>query len=221
MDGGGLPSPAPPIQGAAGGGGRPGGAGEKRRGRRDGQGWEKLDRNRAGGAVSIRRDRGGSGVQGAGGTAGRSGRAEDGPVRPPTGRGVPSLGSGVWGDPRRGPGLCRRSGGRNAPPSGRQRGWRAPDGSRPPWNWPGGQRGTAGSPEQTGRGRSPFGQDRMSRFSGSMTPHGRWTGSFAGMPGGTTGALPCSERRISIEAGAHALQGLCVAPQPKGVLHRL
>ena len=122
---------------------------------------------------------------------------------------------------RRGPGLCRRSGGRNAPPSGRQRGWRAPDGSRPPWNWPGGQRGTAGSPEQTGRGRSPFGQDRMSRFSGSMTPHGRWTGSFAGMPGGTTGALPCSERRISIEAGAHALQGLCVAPQPKGVLHRL
>ena len=120
-----------------------------------------------------------------------------------------------------GPGLCRRSGGRNAPPSGRQRGWRAPDGSRPPWNWPGGQRGTAGSPEQTGRGRSPFGQDRMSRFSGSMTPHGRWTGSFAGMPGGTTGALPCSERRISIEAGAHALQGLCVAPQPKGVLHRL
>ena len=99
--------------------------------------------------------------------------------------------------------------------------WRAPDGSRPPWNWPGGQRGIAGSPEQTGRGRSPFGQDRMSRFSGSMTPHGRWTGSFAGMPGGTTGALPCSERRISIEAGAHALQGLCVAPQPKGVLHRL
>ena len=85
--GGGLPSPAPPIQGAAGGGGRPGGAGEKRRGRRDGQGWEKLDRNRAGGAVSIRRDRGGSGVQGAGGTAGRSGRAEDGPVRPPTGGG--------------------------------------------------------------------------------------------------------------------------------------
>ena len=75
------------IQGAAGGGGRPGGAGEKRRGRRDGQGWEKLDRNRAGGAVSIRRDRGGSGVQGAGGTAGRSGRAEDGPVRPPTGGG--------------------------------------------------------------------------------------------------------------------------------------
>ena len=28
----------------------------------------------------------------------------------PDGRGVPSLGSGVWGDPRRGPGLCRRSG---------------------------------------------------------------------------------------------------------------
>ena len=140
----------------------------------------------------------------------------------PDGRGVPSLGSGVWGDPRRGPGLCRRSGGRNAPPSGRPRGWRAPDGSRPPWNWPGGQRGTAGSPEQqTGRGRSPFSQDRMSRFSGSMTPHGRWTGSFAGMPGGTTGALPGSERRISIEAGAHALQGLCVASQPKGVLHRL
>lgn len=49
--------------------GGPGGAGEKRRGRRDGQGWEKLDRNRAGGAVSILRDRGGSGVQGAGGTA--------------------------------------------------------------------------------------------------------------------------------------------------------
>ena len=34
---------SPPIQGAAGGGGRPGGAGEKRRGRRDGRGWEKLD----------------------------------------------------------------------------------------------------------------------------------------------------------------------------------
>lgn len=49
------PCPADPRSG--GGGGRPGGAGEKRRGRRDGQGWEKLDRNRAGGAVSIRRDR--------------------------------------------------------------------------------------------------------------------------------------------------------------------
>lgn len=52
--------------------------------RRDGKNWIEI---RAGGAVSIRRDRGGSGVQGAGGTAGRSGRAEDGPVRPPTGGG--------------------------------------------------------------------------------------------------------------------------------------
>lgn len=64
------------------------------------------------------------------------------------GRAVPRERS--LGRPEAGPGLCRRSGGRNAPPSGRQRGWRAPDGSRPPWNWPGGQRGTAGSPEQTG-----------------------------------------------------------------------
>ena len=106
------------------------------------------------------------------------------------GRAVPRERS--LGRPRRGPD-CAGDPGEERASSGRQKGWRAPDGSRPPWNWPGGQRGTAGSPEQTGRGRSPFGQDRMSRFSGSMTPHGRWTGSFAGMPGGTTGALPCSE----------------------------
>ncbi len=40
MDGGALPCPADP--GAAGGGGRPGGAGEKRRGRRGGRGWGKT-----------------------------------------------------------------------------------------------------------------------------------------------------------------------------------
>ncbi len=39
----GSPSPAPPIQERPEAAGRPGGAGEKRRGRRGGRGWGKLD----------------------------------------------------------------------------------------------------------------------------------------------------------------------------------
>ena len=51
------------------------------------RGWEKLDRNRAGGAVSIRRDRGGCWSPGSGRNSRKVRQGEDGPVRPPTGGG--------------------------------------------------------------------------------------------------------------------------------------
>ena len=129
MDGG-VSSLPRRSRGAAGGGRRPAepersaGAEETAR---DGKNWIETEQE----GQSRSGDRGGSGVQGAGGTAGRSGRAEDGPVRPPTGggmrrppcpgccgpdgRGVPSLGSGVWGD-RGGAGTVPEIRGRNAPP---------------------------------------------------------------------------------------------------------